>query len=90
MKNTETKINFILMVVQFQALSGQHLLDQHVQDPLGECTLGPKHSGTGSECYTLSSTTSKREKKGNFIEWILSCAGRDVLGAAGSQPIKHY
>lgn len=90
MKNTETEINFVLMAAQFQPLSGQHLLDQRVRDPLGECTLGPKHSGMGSECYMLSSTMSKREKKGNFIEWILSCAARDVLGAAGSRSVKHY
>lgn len=53
MKNTETEINFALMGVQFQPLSGQRLLNQQVRDQLGECTLGPKHSGTVSECYAL-------------------------------------
>lgn len=90
MKNTETEINFALMGAQFQPLSGQRLLNQRVRDQLGECTLGPKRSGTVSERYALSSTTSKKEKKGKFIEWILSCAGRDVLGAAGSRSVKHY
>lgn len=43
----------------------------------------PAHSGPRSSAgmalnAALSRSASKSQKKGNFIEWTLSCAGRDV------------
>ncbi|ROL55335.1 hypothetical protein DPX16_22811 [Anabarilius grahami] len=51
------------MGAQFQPLSGQRLLNQHVRDQLGECTLGPKRSGTVSECYALKHHVKEGEER---------------------------
>ncbi|RXN09262.1 hypothetical protein ROHU_003765 [Labeo rohita] len=72
MKNTGTEINSALMGAQsLPTLGGASEIRR------ANALQAPSAAGTVLDA-ALSRSTSKSEKKGNFIEWTLSCAGRDV------------